>query len=106
MSTSLTVGKARLSTITLITGGVVDNVTPLTISTGNAATMRVTVNPSNNREVAIVGLATSPGVNVTVSANGHNAASLIVITVDSSPPPPDGPTFGPWSDEIDPPSWA
>lgn len=104
MSTPITVGKARLSTITLITGGAIDNTTPLTVGSGNVNTLKVFVNPSNNREIAAVGVAPSAGVNANVTANGHTVQSLFVVS--APPPPPDGPSFGTWGDEIDPPSWA
>jgi hypothetical protein len=104
MATTITVGKARLATITLISGGVPDTTTALTTSTGNPTTLRCTVNPSNPREVAVVGLAPSAGVNAIVSAPGFGAASL--FEVQAAPPPADGLTFGAWGPEIDPPAWA
>jgi len=103
MSTSLTVGKARLCTMTLITAGLVDTTTVLSVSSGNPATLRVTVNPDNPRQIAAVGVA--PGnVNANVTANGHTAQSLFAVS--AAAPPADGPTFGDWGDEIDPPTWA
>lgn len=104
MATNITVGKARLATVTLISGGIVDTTTVLGTSTGNPTTLRCTVNPSNPREVAVVGLAPSPGVNAFVSAPGFSASSL--FQVDAAPPPPDGLSFGAWGAEIDPPTWA
>lgn len=103
MSTSLTVGKARLVTVTVITGGVPDTTTPLSVSTGNPATLRVRVNPSDPREVGVLGLAQSAGVNAGVTVNGHLVQETFVIS--PPPPPPDGPTFGSWGAEIDPPAW-
>jgi len=109
MSTPLTVGKARLSTITVLNpDGSVNATAPITTSAGNPSALRVTVNPSNPREVAIVGLAPSAGVNANVTTNtgtgNKTAQTLIVVnapTTDQS-----GPSWGPFSDEIDPPAWA
>jgi hypothetical protein len=103
MSTSLTVGKARLSTVSVITGGLPDSTSPLTTGTGNASTLRVRVNPSNPREVGVLALAQSAGVNASVTVNGQTATELFVVS--AAPPPADGPTFGAWGPEIDPPSW-
>src|ERR1043166_1455263 len=104
MATSITVGKARLSTVTLVIGGAVDTTSPITVDSGNHDTLRCRVNPDNPREIAVVGLAESSGVNALISARGFSAASL--FQVDAASAPPDGLAFGPWSPEIDPPSWA
>ncbi len=103
MSTSLTVGKARLVTVSVITSGVVDTTSTLTTSVGNAATLRCRVNPGNAREVGVLALDVSAGVNAIVTVGGHSAAELFVNS--APPPPPDGPTLGTWGPEIDPPSW-
>ncbi len=106
MATTVTVGKARLFTFSVITGGVLDTTSIPTVGSGNAANMRATLNPSNPREFAVVGLNPTSGVNANVTSFGHLAQTLIQVL--AAPPPPDGPTIdvpgvGP---EIDPPSWA
>lgn len=103
MATSLTVGKARLSTVSVITGGLPDTTSVLTVDTGNIATLRVRVNPSNPREVGVLGLAQSAGVNAFVTVNGHSKSELFEVA--AAPPSADGPTFGAFGPEIDPPAW-
>lgn len=103
MSTSITVGKARLSTVTVITGGAPDLTTPLTPSSGNPGTLRVRVNPDDPRQVGVLGLAPSSGVNAGVTVNSHLIQETFVVS--PAPPPSDGPSFGPWGPEVDPPAW-
>lgn len=111
MSTSLTVGKARLATVTVTNPDGSPNATaPLTTLTGNAGTLRVSVNPSNPREIAIVGLAPSGGVNATVQANTgagtKTATELVVIAAAPSGPDLSSVSLGAFGPEVTPPEWA
>lgn len=104
MAITLTVGKARLATLTLKNddGSINTALTPQ-VNPGNAS-IRATLNPSDNRQIAVVGVAPSSGANLTVTGvNNANAQQLF------TPVAPTGlasTSFGVWGDEIDPPSWA
>lgn len=93
-----------MATITLIVGGSIDTTTTISTTTGNTSALRCTVNPDNPREVAVVALAPSPGVNALFSAAGFDASAL--FAVNPAPPPPNGLAIGAWGPEIVPPSWA
>lgn len=111
MSTPLTVGKARLFNPTALNpDGTVNSTANITTGTGNGTTLKVIMNPSNNREGAIVGLAPSAGVNaflhVDTGEGDKQTSELIVI---SAAPPVTGlsaVSFGTFGPEITPPSWA
>lgn len=111
MSTPLTVGKARLASIIVTNPDGSPNLTAsIGVSTGNASTLRVTVNPSDPREIAIVGLAPSAGVNAGVNINlGEGTKTASELVVISAAPAVTGlssialTVFGP---EVTPPSWA
>lgn len=111
MATPLTVGKARLFSITLHNpdGSVNTTATP-SVSSGNSSTMRATLNPSNPREAAIVGVAESTGVNVTVSApvgpSGGTKSAASLVTVNAAAVDMSDVQLGAFGPEIDPPSWA
>jgi hypothetical protein len=106
MATQVTVGKARLFSFTVITNGVLDTTSIPAVSSGNGTNMRATLNPTNSRQFAVVGLAPTSGVNANVNSFGHLAQTL--ISVVAAPPPPDGPTIdvADVGAEIDVPSWA
>ncbi|HKQ65993.1 MAG TPA: hypothetical protein VJZ73_13345 [Methylomirabilota bacterium] len=111
MATPLTVGKARLFSITLHNpDGSVNTAATPSVSSGNSTTMRATLNPSNPREGAIVGVAPSSGVNVIVSApvgpSGGTKSSSSLITVNAATVDMSDVQLGAFGDEIDPPSWA
>lgn len=99
MAIIITVGKARLSAVI-----VADTTTPLGIGTGNHDTLRIFLNPDNNRQVAVVGIAPSSGVNATVQLGTRTIAQLFEVVAE--PGPGDDLRFGDWSDEVEPPSWA
>lgn len=111
MATSLTVGKARLFSITLHNpDGSVNTAAAAAVQSGNSTTMRATVNPTNPREGAIVGVAVSSGVNVIVSApvgpSGGNKQTSSLITVVAGATDQSDVQLGAFGEEIDPPSWA
>lgn len=110
MSTTLSVGKARLATITVHNpDGSVNTTAAVTTSTGNPTSLRCTVNPSNPREIAIVGLAPSSGVNANVTVDtgeGSKTSQSLIIVVAGSVTGQSGVDIGAFGDEIDPPSWA
>lgn len=62
-----------------------------TAGAGNPANLRVRINPSNPREVGVLALSQTTGINAIVTANGHSSSTLFVV-----PPPPDlsGVTIG------------
>jgi hypothetical protein len=109
MPITLTVGRARVTTMSVVKNGTVETTAALSVSEGNPLRVRVRVNPDNAREVAVVGLEATPGINVFVGCPGlfgsMQVATLFEV-VDAPPNPADGITFGEWSDEVDPPSWA
>jgi hypothetical protein len=102
MSTQIHVGKYRKVSMTVINEDVVDNTTPLTVSTGNVGTLGIMVNPANPREVFVIGISDSPGVNAIVSVFGKTASALIeVVHADAPPQPITSITFGAFSEEFD-----
>lgn len=104
MPTTITVGKARLFSVSTLALGNLDLAAPVTVGASNGAVIRATMNPTNNRQFAVVALA--PGqTNANVTCNGITAHALVTVP---APPPVDTVTIdeagvGP---EIDPPSWA
>jgi len=104
MSIPLTVGKSRTTTFVLKNDdGTVNTTLTPTVNPGNAS-MRATINPSNNREIAVTGVSASGGANLTVTGvNNSNAQQVFVPTLPTGLA---SVSFGVWSDEIDPPSWA
>lgn len=112
MSTPLTVGKARLFNPTALNpdGSTVNMTATITTGTGNPATLKVVMNPSNNREGAIVGLAQSAGVNAFLHVNtgdgDRQASELVVISPPTAVTGQSSVAFGSFGPEIDPPSWA
>lgn len=104
MSTTINVGRARLFNFTASAGGVTDTTSAATVGASNPAVIRATMNPSNNRQFAVVALAAG-GTNANVTCGPVTAHAFINVP---SPPPVDTVTIdeagvGP---EIDPPSWA
>lgn len=103
-TTTISVGKARVFNFVVSAGGVPDTSTVASVGVSNGAIIRATMNPANNRQFAVVGLA--PGsTNANVTCGGFTAHALIAVP---SPPAPDSVVVdetgvGP---EIDPPSWA
>lgn len=111
MSTSLTVGKARLATIVVHNpDGSVNTTATVTTSVGNPSVLRCTVNPSNPREIAIVGLApSSGGVNANVSVDtgeGVKTSQSLIIVSAAAVVGMSGVDIGAFGAEIDPPAWA
>lgn len=111
MSTPLTVGKARLATVQVTNPDGSPNATAgIGVSTGNAATLRVTVNPTNPREIAIVGLAQSAGVagvNIDLGEGIRTASELVVISAATVPVTGlSSISIGAFGPEVDPPVWA
>jgi len=109
MSTTIHVGKARLFNFTITAGGNPDTTTPATADASAAGIIRVTVNPSNPRQFAVVGL----GVGTT-NANIHcgpiTLHALINVVAAAPPPAPDGGSIDEAGvgDEVDPSTlpWA
>lgn len=110
MATNLTVGKARLATITVHNpDGSVNTTALVSTSVGNPSTLRCSVNPSNPREIAIVGLAVSVGVNANVTVDtgeGSKTTQTLIIVVAGTVTGQSGVDIGAFGDEIDPPAWA
>lgn len=108
MSQTLTVGKARLCTVIVHNpDGTVNTTAPLTPSVPFGSTaIRMTVNPSDPRQVAVVGVAPNTGIGgdlaVNVGTVKHFGETFIVAAAAVDQSSITG-TFGP---EIDPPSWA
>jgi len=106
MANTTHVGKARICNfIVTRSDGSVDATTPAAVGVGNPNNLRATMNPDNPRQFAVVALAETPGINTTVTCNGHSA-SLLVTVVAAEGPDLAGVSIGSPGDEVDPPSWA
>ena len=109
MAISLTVGNFRSSSISVTNAdGSANNSAVLSVSAGNPATLRVRVNPSNPREVGVLGLDVSSGVNanVSVSLPGGTKTVQTLFTVNAAPNNQEALGVGAFSDpETDPPAW-
>lgn len=113
MPTSLTVGKARIFSIVLHNqdGSVNATAAPI-VASGNSTTMKATLNPSNPREAAVVGVSSTfgAGVNVNVSApvgpGGATRTGSATLVINASPTDLSDVQLGDFGPEIDPPSWA
>lgn len=111
MSTSLTVGKARIFNPTALNpDGSVNTAATITATSLNTSTLRVVMNPANNREGAIVGLAQSAGVNAKLEVDtgeGTKSATELVIIGPAAPGGGQSAvSFGTFGPEVTPPSWA
>jgi hypothetical protein len=109
MAISLSVNKARLSTFAVNDPGGAPNITAaLNAQSGNGTVMRCRVNPSNNREVGVLGLQDNGGatvnatVSVTLSDGTHSASTGFTVAPNNQP---GSITAGDWGDEITPPAW-
>jgi hypothetical protein len=111
-TTPLTVGRARLATLVLHNpDGSINTTAAVTATPGNPAIIRVTMNPGNPREVAVVGVGNSFGVAVNANASApvgpggaiRSGSSAFVVGPASDQSDLQFGDFGP---EIDPPSWA
>jgi len=73
---NILVGQAVLGTVVLVgPTGAVDEVSVLTVDTGNPDTLKVRVNPNDPRQVGVLGLASSAGVNAHIGAPGRPTVS-------------------------------
>lgn len=98
------VGKALLfSFIVRNNGTVISDVA--TATSGNDQTLRVTMNPADNRQFAAVGVSPSPGVNANIIVAGNLLQTLIEI-VPAEPPPTGVTIVITFLGEVDPPTWA
>jgi len=89
MSVQITQGKARVFNFSVVLNGAVNTTAPATAQSGNAANIRVTMNPSNNRQFAVVALQLNgSGTNANVDCGGLPTAHQIVQVI--APPLQDG----------------
>lgn len=109
MAISLSVNMARLSTFAVTNpGGAPNNTAPLTAQSGNGTVMKCRVNPSNPREVGVMGLQDNGGsvvnanVSVTLSDGTHSSSTGFTVVPNGQP---GSIAAGDWSDEIAPPAW-
>lgn len=98
------VGKALLFSFVVSNNGVVIS-DVATSGSGNDQTLRVTMNPTDNRQFAAVGVAPSPGVNANIEVAGTTFQTLIDV-VPAEQPPAGLTIVLTFLGEIDPPSWA
>jgi L-serine deaminase len=105
MSISITVGKARIATITMKNDDGSTNTASNPTVSAPSSTVRATLSPSNNREVAVVGVSlNSSGANVSIGGlNGSHADQVFTV---AAPTGLASTSLGGWSDEVDPPAWA
>jgi hypothetical protein len=98
------VGKALLFSFIVRSNGT-EIADTATASSGNDQALRVTMNPSDNRQFAAVGIAQSPGVNANITVAGSLSQTLIEVVAVGQPP--EGVTIAlTFLGEIDVPSWA
>lgn len=79
MSTSINIGKARVFNFAVSAGGNPDNTTSASVAAGNGALIRTTMNPTNNRQFAVVALAATAGINANVTCASITAHALITV---------------------------
>lgn len=104
MSIPITVGKSRLATITALNDDGSVNTATLS-ATAPSTTVRATLNPSDNRQIAVTGVSpNASGANVTV--NGAAGTSAQQVFTVAAPTGLASTSFGAWGAEVDPPSWA
>lgn len=104
MSIPVTVGKCRLATITALNDDGSPNTATLSASVPSP-TVRATINPSDNRSIAVVGVSpNASGANVSVPGAAGTQASQVFTVV--APTGLASTSFGAWSAEVDPPPWA
>ena len=104
-ATTLTKSKARIIPFSIpLSDGTADVTTTATVSSMDPK-VKAVMNPSNNREFAVVGLDVTIDATVTVACGGRS--SFLQFTVALPPAPSiQAPVFGTPGPEIDPPSWA
>lgn len=85
MSTNITLGKARLFTFAASAAGVTDTTTPATVDPSNPAVIRVTMNPSNPRQFAVVALSVGT-TNANVHVGSITAHALVNVVAAAAPP--------------------
>lgn len=108
MSIPLNVGQFTSSTFSVLNAdGGANTALSLNVQSGNDNTLRVRVNPSNNREVGVLALDVSVGVNATVSVTLPGGAKQSATTFVNSPAAvnQEALTPGPWSSPAAPPAW-
>jgi hypothetical protein len=108
MAITLTVGKFRSSLFAVTNADGSTNLdATLSVSPGNPATLRVRVNPSNNREVGVMALDVSAGVNANVSVALPGGTKTVQTLFENSGAPAnqESLTAGAWSEESAPPAW-
>lgn len=107
MPQTISVGKFRSCLFTVRNAdGSVNTTATLSATPGNATKLRVRVNPANNREVGVVGLEASAGINANVSVTlpGGTFTANVLFTVTALNQ--EGLEEGTWSDpEANPPAW-
>lgn len=85
MSITLQVGEfVAYSFVVKNSDGSVNATAVASAAVGDLSKLRARINPDDSRQVGVLALAQSPGINATVSALGHSMALTFVI-----PPPPD-----------------
>jgi hypothetical protein len=97
---ALTVGQFTSSPATVINAdGSTNTEISLSVGSGNPLTLRVRLNPNDNREVGVLALAQSAGVNAVASAAlpGGTKTAQQLFTVDPAPANQEAVTLGTWS---------
>jgi len=102
MSISITLGKSRIFPINAtLSNGAPDTTTTCTAETNQASSVKVAMNPANNRELGVLALAPTTGATV-IARCGTFIPS---ITVSVPTPTLASVTFGADGGEVDPPAW-
>lgn len=103
MSTSITLGKARIIpfTVSLSNGGTDTTTNPSSVATNQSSNLKVVLNPNNNREVGVIALAPTTGADVNVFV----AAFIATVTLSVPTPTITGAQFGTPGGELDQANW-
>ncbi len=108
LSISVHTNKAIIIPFTFtMSDGTVDTTTAAVLTPSDGSKFRATVDPTNNRQFAVVGVAaTLPSAPASVSVAFGAGGPSDFIAVNVVAPTKNGPTFGTPSAEQDVPSWA
>jgi hypothetical protein len=106
MTTSIPLGQAAVFDFSITAGGSPDTTTPASVSPSLPGIFRCTMNPSNNRQFAVVPLVASGSTNANVAC-GPITLHAFCSAASAPPPTPDGGSINEAGVTIGPiPSWA
>ncbi len=102
MAIQINVGKARIFPLTAnMSDGGTNTTIASSVSTFATATLRVLINPSNNREMGVLALASGAAADVTATIGTKNSSVLVQPVT----PTLVSVVIGTDAGEVDPPAW-